>query len=205
MGVTSEQAHWMAGVVMIVVAVSLLLHELGIVASKRVPLVLPIAIILFGLQAIFDVQLHGSAVPKDYAAETRQHTLQGAITLAVGIVELLRRLGRLRHRLWTFVFPVAIVPVAVVFLMHAQHASAAPMLALFVQHRTFGVILLFMAAAFALAETRLPRAEAFRIVFSVLLALLGVQWVVYTEGGGSHAGTSSPAATDPPPASHGGH
>lgn len=182
MGMTSTQGHWIPGLFIIVVALLAILHETGVVKQKWVGYVFPIAIILVGLQGIFDKLMHGSAAPTNYGAETAQHIIQGSITLAAGIVELLRVRGVLANRWWGLALPAAVVFVAIVFLRHAQHDSAAPMLALLVQHRAFGLTLLIAATARLIGELAPQRGSGFRLVFATMFLLFGLQFTIYTEG-----------------------
>lgn len=185
MGMTSTQGHWIPGVFIIAVALFAILHETGVVKRRWIAYVFPIAIILVGLQGILDKFMHGSAAPTNYGAETIQHIVQGSILLAAGIVELLRVRGVLAARWWGLALPAALVFVAVVFLRHAQHDSAVPMLTLLVQHRAFGLTILVAAAARALAELAPQRAAGFRLVFATMFLLFGLQFTIYTEGEGS--------------------
>lgn len=189
MGMTSTQGHWIPGLFIIAVALVAILNEAGVTKKAWLKYILPIALILVGLQAIFDKFMHGSAAPGNYAAETAQHIIQGAILLLAGIVELLRARGTLTLRWWGLVLPGALVFVAIVFLRHAQHDSAAPMLALLVQHRAFGLTLLVAAAARLISELAPERGAGFKVVFPTLFLLFGLQFTIYTEG----EGTSTPS------------
>lgn len=184
---TSTQGHWIPGLLVIAIALLAIVHEAGFFQRRWMAYVLPVALILLGVQGIVDKFMHGSAAPKNYGAETAQHVIQGAILLGAGIVELFRARQQLLHKAWGLVLPAALVFVGIVFLRHAQHDSAAPMLVLLVQHRTFGATLLLAAAVRTVSVLGPQRATGFSVAFPTVLLLFGIQFTMYTEGEGADA------------------
>lgn len=191
MGLTSEQVHWILGGALIPLAFVLLLHDREVIRGRWPTRLLGLGLIIGGFAFIFDPFLHGSAAPKDYGAETAQHAVQGGVLLAIGAVDLLRSFGRLRATVFALVVPAGLVAMGVTFLLHAQHAAAGPAILLTQQHRIVGSTFVVAAAAKALADVGGARTRPFATTWLVVLMLLGIEFALYTEGGGS--------------AGHGGH
>lgn len=197
MGLSSEQVHWIIGGAIAAIALLALLHEMGVVARTWPRYLLPVGLLVSGAEAIVDPLIHGSATPGDYGAEAAQHALIGGLMLVMGGIELARV-----RQWWTWrgaglILPVGLLIIAAMFLGHAQHEAAAPALVLITQHRAVGLTIGLAAITRALGEVRHARAEAFRVTFLVLLLLVGLLFLAYTEGTPSGAGHA--------PAAHGGH
>lgn len=199
MGLTSEQVHWIAGGVIALIALLVLLHEQGVVTRTWPRYLLPGGLLLWGVEAIIDPLIHGSATPGNYGAEAAQHALMGGLMLVMGGVELARAREWVTWRGAGLVFPAGLLVIAALFLFHAQHDSAVPMLVLVAQHRAMGLTLGLAAILRALSELRHPRADAFRLASVVLLLLVGLLFLGYTEG------TSAAAHAPPAGGGHGGH
>lgn len=192
MGLTSEQVHWILGGAVVAVTLVLLLQELEVMKARWSRHLLGLVTIAIGLELLIDRLVHGDAAPGDYEAETLQHVGQGLLVAAVGVIELLRANGRLRHRAWAFVFPIGVAVVALVFFFHAQHQAAGPAALLVVQHRIFGATLMVAAVAKALAELDDPRMRTFRVAWLVVALVTGLELLLYSEKGGHAA--SAPAS-----------
>lgn len=186
MGMTTIQGHLIPGLFIMVLAMIALLHELGVFKQQWIKYLWPVAFVLVGLQGIFDKLMHGDAAPEGYEMEAAQHTIQGSIILAAGIIELLRAKRILVKRAWSLALPVALVAVGVMFLLHAQQGSGDAMLVMLVQHRAYGLTLLLAAVSRALAELAPVRGAGFKVVFPVLLLLFGLQFASYAEAEGGH-------------------
>lgn len=181
MGLTSEQVHWLGGTAFVVVALALILYEVGAWRARALPWLLPLLLVGYGLESFADLWVHGAAAPLDYGAESRQHLLQGAVVTTAGVIEALRLRGRLTHTLWGLAVPLALLVVAAVFWLHAQHdADVSPML-MMVQHRAFAVTLAAAALARALSLVRTPAVARFSSAWLLALLIFGMQLILYTE------------------------
>jgi hypothetical protein len=120
-------------------------------------------------------------VPHGYAAESRQHLLQGSTLLVAGVVEALLLVGRLRAWLWRLALPLALAVVAIVFLMHAQHATGFRMELLLVQHRAFAIALLTSAVAKAVASVPRFHGTVWRVAWLLPLLIFGIEMLTYRE------------------------
>lgn len=196
MNLTSEQVHWAFGAVLLVVTVVLILRDAGKIRVRWVDYLVPALLAAFGLEMLFDPLVHGAAAPTNYAAETAQHFALGVLLVGAAVAELFRTWRRGEGFRWRLPLAAAAAIAAVMFWAHAQHDSNAPMILLVTQHRMIAVTLAVSAVAALIGlpearEARQPPALAF------LMVLLGLQLLVYTEGGSLFG---SPWAT---PMSHG--
>lgn len=89
MDLTSEQVHWIGGAAFVVVSLLMLVRASGLWRWQWIPWLLPALFVGYGLESVADVWIHGDAVPVNYAAETRQHLLQGGSLFVAGVVEAL--------------------------------------------------------------------------------------------------------------------
>lgn len=202
MGLTSEQVHWIGGVVLAAGALLVILREAGVLRADVLRYLVGAGLTLVGAAMLLDRFLHGEAAPQDYEAETAQHLIQGGVVLAVGIVELLRAADRLKRRAWALAFPAGVAAVAVMFLLHAQHAAAGPAELLIVQHRLFGATLLVGAVSGALVVIGHERTQAFRMAGAVVALIAALQLLLYSEGGSLNHSRLLPPSTH---GAHGGH
>ncbi len=164
MDLTSEQVHWIGGVAFVTISLLMLARASGHWRWRWIPWLVPALFVGYGLESVADVWIHGDAVPPNYAAETRQHLLQGGSLFVAGVVEALVLSGRLFTPIWRLAVPVALAVTATVFAAHAQHggsADAAAMALMQVQHRGFAIAL-FTAAAARTAEILMTRSAASR-------------------------------------------
>lgn len=181
MALTSEQVHWLGGTAFIVVSLALILYETGLWRARALPWLLPLLLVGYGIESFADLWVHGAAAPLDYGPESQQHLLQGTAVTIAGVIEALRLRGRVTHALWGLAVPLALLVVAAVFWLHAQHdADVSPML-MMVQHRAFAVTLAAAALARSLALARAPAVARFSSAWLLALLIFGVQLVLYTE------------------------
>lgn len=183
MGLTSEHVHWMGGLAILVVAALSIAWNFGWIRGRWPRWLLPALLLGYAMQSFFDAQLHGSALPTRYVAETRQHWIQGALVAVAGITEMGRAAGRWKARESALVTPLALVGVGLVFWMHAQHDAQLDPMLLTLQHRAMAVSLWVAAAARAVAVWRDDERESVGwwwplMVFALLL-------VIYTESASS--------------------
>jgi hypothetical protein len=187
MNLSSEQVHWVGGVAVLIVAIGLLLHDLGVLSARGWRWLLPIFLVLYGLESFMDPWIHGTAAPANYGGESAQHIVQGTAMLGGGFVEGLVLLGVVKRRAWSLAVSAAFVVLAVVFLVHDQHAVAVPQLVLDVQHRVFALTLFLAAAVRAMLLFSRPAVNALGRGWLVLFLLFGLELLTYTEGGSASA------------------
>lgn len=182
MGLTSEQVHWIFGAVLLVTTAVLILRDVGKIRMRWVDYLVPALLAAFGTEMLLDPLVHGDAAPGNYAAETAQHFALGLLLIGAAAAEFIRTLRRGEGFLWRLPLAAAAAIAAVAFWVHAQHDSSAPMILLVTQHRMIAVTLAVTAVA---ALTGLPEGRESRHppALAFLMVLLGLQLLVYTEGG----------------------
>lgn len=180
MDLTSQTVHRLGGGAFTLVALLLVLRRTQALDGAWIEWLLPLLFVGYGIESFLDIFIHGSAVPADYANESRQHVLQGAMALAAGVVQGLILFGTLRAGAWSALLPLALVVIGTVFLLHAQHAGGDPML-MMAQHRAFAVALYVAAVAKALAAAPLPQFKVFETAWLLPLLVFGLLLLVYTE------------------------
>lgn len=189
MGLTSEQVHWIGGAAFAFVAVALLGHLIAPERLPWAPALLPALLIGYGLESFLDPFIHGGAAPANYGAETTQHLVQGTAAFAAGVIEWARLRGALTGAGWGMATPVALLVIAIVFLVHAQHDATVSPMVLMVQHRALAITLAVAAAARA-ATLLAPGVTALQGAWLLPLFVFGLLMLAYTErdrGMGGHA------------------
>lgn len=187
MGLTSEQVHWIFGGVLIATTLVLILRDVGKIRARWVDYLVPALLAAFGLEMLLDPLVHGDAAPANYAAETAQHFMLGLLLIGASGAELFRTLRNGEGIAWRLPLAVALALAAAAFWLHAQHDSDAPMILLVTQHRMIAATLAVAAVAALIGfcdrrDSRQPPALAF------LALLLGLQLLIYTEGGSLFGG-----------------
>jgi len=197
MGLTSEQVHWIFGSVLVAAAALMLVAAWRKASWRGLDYVIPVLLMLMGAELILDPWVHGSAAPAGYASETRQHALLGGLLIATSLIELVRVRRGSATVVWRVPLAAALLIAAGLFFFHAQHDSNAPMALLMIQHRMIGATLGVMALA-ALLDGKSESAESpGRTALALLVMLLGLQLLIYTEGsaamgpGGAHPAMES--------------
>jgi uncharacterized membrane protein HdeD (DUF308 family) len=180
MNLTSEQVHWIYGGALTASALLLMLRESGRLKARWLDYVTPTLLLAFGVELLLDPLVHGSAAPADYAAETAQHFVLGLFLIATGAAEIVRLRRGGEGWKWRLPLAAALMIGAGIFAFHAQHDSNVPMILLQAQHRVIAATLALASLVFLLAPPgargRAPSA------FSALLLLLGLEFLLYTEG-----------------------
>lgn len=116
--------------------------------------------------------------------EILQHKLYGILLLAVGVIESLRRAGRLAHRAWLAPLPIfAIIGGLMLFLhSHGDHPSAEKIA---LHHTAMGAMAVIAGTSKLIAMRALPDDQAgpvrWSLVWSGFILLIGIQLVCYSE------------------------
>lgn len=182
MNLSSEQVHWIGGVAFCAVALLLLIRQLQNSTGAWWDALLPLLFIGYGLESFVDLWVHGSAVPADYARESRQHLWQGGALLVAGIIQGLAARGTLRHWAWQLATPFGLAVLAVGFAVHAQHGtSEIGMLLMSTQHRAFAIALGLAAAARTVSLLPLRNARTLEAAWLVALLNFGLLMLSYRE------------------------
>ena len=192
MGLTSEEVHWIFGLVLMAAALLLLLQSLGRLRGRWVDYLIPALLALFGVELFIDPLVHGAAAPGGYAREMAQHFVLGALLVLAAAAELVRVFRKKEGMMWRLPLAGALLLSAGVFVFHAQHDANVPMLLLLTQHRMIGATLFVAALAVLLGPTA-NADEKRSLALPLLMLLLGAEFAIYTEGG-SLLGSADPAA-----------
>jgi hypothetical protein len=177
MELSSIAAHRLGGAA--AVAVALLLA----VRPRWGSIVIGLALLTWGLRSMTHPLPAGDEMTALH--EGRQHVFIGIAAAAVGVVELVRAAGRLRHAAFSFTLPAGLVLLGGLFYAHAQHGDmmAAPFLV--AQHRVIGATLAIAGMIGALMAARPAGQDRLRPALAVLVLMFGIELLVYTEGGGT--------------------
>lgn len=180
MTLTSEQVHWIYGALLAAGAVLLILREYRYLESTWLDYVTPALLLLFGVEMLMDPLVHGAAVPTNYAKETAQHFALGLMWIGTAGAEILRLKRKGEGWPWRLPLAAALMMASGILALHAQHDSSAPMALLMAQHRVIAATL----ALASFASLVLPPAAGARppSAFAVLILLLAVELLLYTEG-----------------------
>jgi putative copper resistance protein D len=123
-----------------------------------------------------------------------QHKTGGLILLAIGLIEFLRRRGRLRHPVWGYLFPcLALAGGAMLLLLHGGH-SAGLILAfisqqllwglagfkIYLQHAAMGILALLLGGTKLLWDHH-PEKRNRPLVWRVVMILFGLLLLFYSE------------------------
>ena len=183
MELTSEQVHWIVGGVLIAASILLILRASAKAQWPALDYLVPLFLALTGVQLALDPLVHGGAAPSSYSQETAQHLILGLLLIGTSVAELVRVRRGAEGLVWRLPLAAALLVAAGLFLFHAQHDSAVPMLLLMTQHRMIGATLAVMAVAVLIDRSDPSRAGARSLGFAFLALLLGAELVIYTEGG----------------------
>ncbi|MCX7587301.1 hypothetical protein [Phenylobacterium sp. 58.2.17] len=182
MGLTSEHVHWIFGAALIAVASLQIWRAHGKLTSRWLDFVVPLALVLFGLEMALDPLVHGAAKPGGYGAESAQHLVLGLILILGAAVEVVRVRKGLMTLAWRMPLILAVLIAAGLFAFHAQHDADAPMLLLMTQHRVIAATLLAAALALLISPLDGPDAGPRPVAFPLIILILGAQFLLYTEG-----------------------
>lgn len=192
--VYSEFNHRLAGVAVMVIGLSELHDTLRIAAWPWMRLLLPGAMLVAGtyltVWSDHDAWPIGSRTFMDMFfgsdAETLQHKSYAVLLLVVGIVELLRRSGRLQKRYWGLPLQAfAVIGGLLLFLhSHGDHPSAHTIA---LHHLTMGVTALMAGLCLIVSQygsaivcTPSPRVR-WKRAWGILILIIGIQLLTYTE------------------------
>jgi len=191
----SEFNHHMAGVFVLLIGLSELRGALGVAMLAWSRFLLPVAMLGAGgflmIWSDHDAWPIGSLsfaqtfFSDDF--ETVQHKLYAILLLGVGSIEFLRRMGRIKHMAWGIPLPLfALIGGMMLFLhSHGMHPSAHKIA---FHHSVMGTMAILAGVCKITAGYKSPGVgsdgagrSAWAFAWSVLVLLIGVELLVYTE------------------------
>ena len=117
-------------------------------------------------------------------SEIFQHKSYGVLSLAIGIIELLRRLGRIGHTVWAAPLPLfAIIGGLMLFgHSHGGHPSAHKIA---MDHALMGTMAITAGSSKLLSDWfRFPlhtQSSKWGLLWAGLILLIGIQLLIYSE------------------------
>ena len=197
----SEANHHLAGILVLLIGISELRHALGLSVFGWVRLLLPFCLITAGMFLLIwsdheawpigSMSLSQSLWGPD--PEILQHKLYGILALAVGCIELLRRLGPARHSIWAIPLPLfAIVGGLMLFgHSHGDHPAADKIQ---LHHTVMGLLAITAGSSKLVSGWKAPvqskrrknsavmrSTTFFEATWAVLILAIGLQLLFYSE------------------------
>lgn len=188
----SEFNHHLAGVLVILMGLAELAQASRLPPLGWVKVLLPVSMLITGLFLLIwsdhEAWPIGSlSFGQTYFGgdhEILQHKTFGVLLLVVGIVELLRRFGRLRHFVWTVPLPIlaAIAGVMLFGHSHGAHPSAQKIA---IHHTIMGTMALAAGSSKLLYGSLHSASGSPRVIWEWiwggLVFALGIQLFWYSE------------------------
>ncbi len=188
----SERNHHIAGWLIILMGLAEVSHATRLPSIMWARLLLPSAMLFIGIFVmvwsdheawpIGPLSFTETFYGQDH--EIVQHKIYGLLALAVGSVELFRRVGRVRHMAWATPLPLMAIVGGLMLFSHshgvhpsahkiAMHHAAMGMMAV-----TAGSSKLFSGWAHSATESASSKWEW---LWAGLILLIGVQLLIYSE------------------------
>jgi len=185
----SERNHHLAGVFVLLIGLSELRGGLGVSMLAWSRFLLPLA--MLGAGGFLVIWSDHEAWPIGYKSfaetyfsddwETVQHKVYAILLLSVGTIELLRRTDKVKHMVWGLPLPVfALIGGVMLFLhSHGAHPSAHKIA---IHHAVMGTTALVAGLCKIIAGVKKQEGRSpWALAWSVLVLLIGVELLVYTE------------------------
>jgi putative copper resistance protein D len=185
----SERNHHIAGFMVVLMGVAELSHVLRLTTLGWARFLLPSALMVAGLFLIIWSDHEAWPVGSLSFADTfggvdheiLQHKMYGILALAVGGVELFRRLGRIGHKAWASPLPLMAIVGGLMLFGHSHgfHPSAEKIA---MHHAIMGTMAV-TAGSSKLVSNWVERSGSTRWewVWVGLIFLIGIQLLVYSE------------------------
>jgi hypothetical protein len=188
----SERNHHIAGLLVILMGLAELTHAMRLAALSWARLLLPSALLCTGVFLLIwsdheawpigSLTFGQTFFGNDH--EIIQHKFYGILALAVGSVELFRRLGRAGHRVWASPLPLMAIVGGLMLFGHSHgfHPSAQKIAA---HHAIMGTMA-FTAGSSKLFSTWLYSTHgggSVRLdwIWAGFILLIGMQLLIYSE------------------------
>jgi putative copper resistance protein D len=186
----SERNHHIAGFMVVLMGLAELSHVLKVPAFRWARVMLPSALMFAGVFLLVwsdhEAWPVGSLTFVETFAggdhEILQHKMYGILALAVGSVELFRRIGRIGHKAWASPLPLMAIVGGLMLFGHSHgfHPSAEKIA---MHHAIMGTMAVTAGSSkLVSAWSGLREASAkWEWVWVSLILLIGIQLLVYSE------------------------
>lgn len=189
----SEFNHHFAGLLLAIAGLLMLMHA-SFLTSRAIRYAWPLCLFAAGLFVLVfsDTEIWPFGPQSPWFAITHnledlQHKLFAIILLLIGFIEFQRVRGKLREAWSAFVFPLAGLAGVVMLLFHSHSAGMHGqnhmqlMKHIQFQHRWYSAVGLGVVAAKGATDLPVRGQRVFAKLWPLLLAVLGVSLMLYTE------------------------
>ena len=173
--------HHLAGVLLIVLAIFAYLERTELARYRWVKFLWPMPLLVLGLFLILfrdtgDPWLRGILHWQIGVTEV-QHKLFESVAVVVGLIELFRRTGWLKHPLWPHILNTLMLGAGIFILFHGgQHSHI-----IHLQHRWMGIVAITLSLTKIVADSRLGGRWLSLYAVPALFLTLGLQFALYVE------------------------
>lgn len=186
----SERNHHIAGTMVLLMGMAELSHVLRVSTLSWARLMLPSALMLAGLFLLIWSDHEAWPVGSLSFVETfmggdheiLQHKMYGILALAVGSIELFRRMGRIGHKAWASPLPLMAIVGGLMLFGHSHgfHPSAEKIA---IHHAVMGTMAVTAGSSKLVSAWAGLRESSARWewVWVSLILLIGVQLLMYSE------------------------
>jgi putative copper resistance protein D len=185
----SEFNHHLAGLFVLLIGLSELSYALRSSPFTWARLLLPFSLGATGLLLVIwsdhdawpigSISFMESFFGQDH--EILQHKAYGLMALAVGVVEILRRFGRVQSRLWAIPLPLFAIIGGLMLFGHS-HGSQPAAHKNFLHHTIMGSLAgSSKLAAGWMTNLATSRASRWELLWVGLILLIGTQLLIYSE------------------------
>ena len=192
----SSLGHWIAGYIFLGVAIVALVQALGFLKSQKYlwPLLVTIAGLIF---IPFNMLHHGlNELPLVWKVieldpQQRQHFIIFNLLFVAGIIELLLSIGKIKSKLWRFVWPGVMLIIGLLFLTHPQHGSAQAIAYSKPFHTILGTTLLLTGVLKAAEVLWFVKYKLITYGWIIFLFIASIMLIIYNEPEGAYKIDSS--------------
>ncbi len=180
-------AHWLEGGILGIVVIVAFLQIVGLLKIKKAQLIWSLAILIAGAFLVPYMLLHhGLDRIKDSwiyiinDPEQRQHLIMGILLMIAGAAELLFALKPMIAKVWNFIFPVSLIVIGIMFMVHNQHGTSEVVHQLVVYHRYLGSMLILSGLAKAISIWK-ENIKIFQYLWILFLLITSIMLISYKE------------------------
>lgn len=191
----SEFSHHLAGAFVLAMALGEFSEVLAVAAFAWARFLLPFGMLGAGFYLLIWSDIDAWPLVEGFYKpilvgdwETIQHKLYAVLLLATGVIELLRRRGRLARPWWRVPLPLFAIAGGVLLFLHTHHVLAG-MDVIMLHHRIMGTTGILAGCCKLVPDVigssrgpaGVPGRPAWDLVWSVLIFLVGLELVIYFE------------------------
>lgn len=203
----SNLAHVIEGVVLGLAALIALLQATGRLDTGRYRVLWPGLILMAGTGLLFYliVPHHGLSRARVQWSfvfgdpQQRQHIVIATLMLLAGLAEVLTRSSRLEARAWSLAWPMTLLLVGILFVVHRQHGTSAAVVRATLVHRWLGSVLIGAGVLAGLDAMRSRRGGLLGVGWAVMLLVASVLLMLYREPEGAYDGSMPQHERTKPP------